>query len=72
VTRKPDPLMVALREARIQCGLSQAALGGLIESDGGQVSHWELGNRDLRLSSVRRMLDALGLDVLIVDKRPVR
>jgi transcriptional regulator with XRE-family HTH domain len=52
--------------------MSQSDLGGLMNADGGQVSHWERGDTDLRLSTLRRLLDALGLDVVIVPKRPVR
>jgi predicted transcriptional regulator len=70
--RDPDPLMLAIRLTRRQREISQSDLGALIESDGGQVSRWELGDTDPRLSTVRRLLDALGMDVVLVDKASVR
>jgi predicted transcriptional regulator len=72
VGREPDRLLVALRAARVDQGISQVALSVLMGTDPGSISHWEVGDTDMRLSSLRRYLDAIGKDVVVVDKPLLR
>jgi transcriptional regulator with XRE-family HTH domain len=53
----------ALRELRTRAGLTQAQVAANADVDAPYLSRVESGERDLRWSTVARLLDALGADL---------
>ncbi len=53
----------ALRDLRIRAGLTQAQVAANADVDAPYLSRVESGERDLRWSTVVRLLDALGADL---------
>jgi transcriptional regulator with XRE-family HTH domain len=53
----------ALRDLRISAGLTQAQVAANADLDAPYLSRVESGERDLRWSTVVRLLDALGVDL---------
>jgi transcriptional regulator with XRE-family HTH domain len=51
----------ALRQARIDAGLTQAQLAARLGTKQSVVSRWEAGREDIRLSTLSRFLRACGL-----------
>lgn len=63
-----DPILTELRLIRLASGRSQqevADTAGVIQSS---LSFWERGDRPIRLDTLRKVLDAFGLDLAIVEK----
>jgi predicted transcriptional regulator len=58
-----DPLVMRLRDRRVELGLSQRALSELIGVGHGHLSQIETGVVDPKLSTVRRMADSLGVPI---------
>lgn len=56
-----DPLIPQLRTRRLQLRMSQRQLADLLDVDPSMISVWENGYLDIRLSSLRRWADALGM-----------
>ncbi|MGD0454494.1 MAG: helix-turn-helix transcriptional regulator [Solirubrobacteraceae bacterium] len=61
----PDQQAVgrALRELRKQAGLTQEQVAERMGTSSTYLSRLEAGQRDIRLSTVLRLLDALGSDL---------
>jgi DNA-binding XRE family transcriptional regulator len=59
--RMVDPLVVRLRERRMERGLSQRAMAGLMRVGHGHLSRIETGVVDPKLSTIRRMAELLGV-----------
>lgn len=58
-----DPVVVRLRERRVELELSQRALSELIGVGHGHLSRIETGAVDPKLSTLRRMADSLGVSI---------
>lgn len=61
-----DPLMVTLARIRFQRHMSQVALAESAGVQHSSLNRWECGRAEPRLSSLRALLDALGLDLEVV------
>ena len=68
---KADHLNIALRKARIDTGLSQRELSTKSGVPQAQISKFENGAVDLRLSSLVALFRALGLELELVPKKAV-
>ena len=68
---KTDHLNTALRKARIDTGLSQRELSTKSGVPQAQISKFENGAVDLRLSSLVALFRALGLELELVPKKAV-
>ncbi|MYF40398.1 MAG: helix-turn-helix transcriptional regulator [Rhodothermaceae bacterium] len=68
---KVDHLNIALRKARIDTGLSQRELSTKSGVPQAQISKFENGAVDLRLSSLVALFRALGLELELVPKKAV-
>ncbi len=68
---KASHLNVALRKARIDTGLSQRELSTKSGVSQAQISKFENGAVDLRLSSLVALFRALGLELELVPKKAV-
>ena len=66
-----DHLNIALRKARIDTGLSQRELSTKSGVPQAQISKFENGAVDLRLSSLVALFRALGLELELVPKKAV-
>jgi transcriptional regulator with XRE-family HTH domain len=53
----------ALRDLRARAGLTQADMAARAETSNTYVSRLEIGQRDIRWSTVMRLLDALDADL---------
>jgi transcriptional regulator with XRE-family HTH domain len=53
----------ALRELRKQAGLTQEQVAERMSTSSTYLSRLEAGQRDIRLSTILRLLDALGTDL---------
>jgi XRE family transcriptional regulator, fatty acid utilization regulator len=53
----------ALRDLRARAGLTQADLATRAKTSNTYVSRLEIGQRDIRWTTVMRLLDALGADL---------
>ena len=63
-----DPILTEMRLIRLASGRSQqevADAAGVVQSS---LSYWEQGARTVPLEKLRRVLDVLGLDLVIVEK----
>jgi HTH-type transcriptional regulator / antitoxin HipB len=63
IVRTPEDLARIVRERRRELGLSQEDLAGVIGVHRMFVSQLESGKRSMRLESVLRLVQALGLDI---------
>lgn len=63
IVRTPEDLARIVRERRRELGLSQEDLAGVIGVHRMFVSQLEAGKRSMRLESVLRLVQALGLDI---------
>ncbi|MDE2825676.1 MAG: helix-turn-helix transcriptional regulator [Bacteroidota bacterium] len=68
---KTDHLSTALRKARVDMGLSQRELSTKSGVPQAQISKFENGAVDLRLSSLVALFRALGLELELVPKKAV-
>jgi transcriptional regulator with XRE-family HTH domain len=61
----PDQQAVgrALRELRKRAGLTQEQVAGQMGTSSTYLSRLEAGQRDIRLSTILRLLDAVGADL---------
>jgi transcriptional regulator with XRE-family HTH domain len=68
---KADHLSTAIRKARVDRGLSQRALSTRSGVPQAQISKFENGAVDLRLSSLVALFRALGLELELVPRKSV-
>lgn len=59
-----------VKRARIKARVSQEELGLLAETSRRPIYLLESGRGSVRLDTLQRILDALGLEILIVGKQP--
>ena len=64
-----EQLRVAVQEAMWKRGIQQAELARQAELSEGQVSRFLRGERGLSLESIDRLLDVLGLEIVIRPRR---
>jgi transcriptional regulator with XRE-family HTH domain len=64
-----EQLQVAIQEAIWECGLSQAELARRTELSEGQISRFRRGERNLSLDSIDKLVDVLGLEIVIRPRR---
>lgn len=57
----------SLRQLRLGRGLSQAALASLLDSQQSYVSRLESGSQDVTRLTMRKLRDALGVDMNAID-----
>lgn len=62
-----DPLVAALAARRIELGWEPMKLGRELGWNGGQILQVETGGNP-RLSTLRRMADAMGCDLVLTPK----
>jgi transcriptional regulator with XRE-family HTH domain len=60
---KMDGLAINLRTARRRTNMTQEQLAGLAGLGAGTVARLELGGEDPRISTVRKLADALGVEL---------
>lgn len=68
---KTDHLSTALRKARVDMGLSQRELSSKSGASQAQISKFENGAVDLRLSSLVALFRTLGLELELVPRKSV-
>jgi transcriptional regulator with XRE-family HTH domain len=66
--RKIDPLVQLLADIRQELGLTQQVMSELLGVPQSSISEWETGYVRPELSTIRRLLDALGYDVVAVKR----
>lgn len=63
-----NPLMAQLMETRKQIGLSQGDVGRIAGYAQESINQWENGVHEPRLSSFVNFANALGYEVVLVEK----
>lgn len=63
----PQGLGIAITERRIALGLTQKQVGLIAGFDSPTVSRLENGRMDFRLSTLVAVLNAVGLDLTVID-----
>jgi len=64
-----DPLLLALKDARLEANLYQRELAGRALIRQQTISKLENGEDSPTLDTIRKVLNSLGLDVKLVKKR---
>lgn len=63
-----DPIVEALRQARIEKGWSQRRLALVAGLAAGHWPHIERGNYGMTISTARKVADALGFDLVLKER----
>lgn len=71
LVQSPNALGHALRSARLRKGMTQQELAEITGSSQPTLSQVERGEANLSLSTLLRILSALGLELILQDRSPV-